>query len=353
MFTEKQKVLADAPGALNKPDQPWEVTVEGGFIVARWKWMDATFFAPTEVSNAVKEYTFKVALDDKGKYKEIDKVEESSARGGFGRGKAGFGSSSSTFVGKTSRKSIEFGLGKNNQTGEVGLVGFKLDTSEVKKSIREYLASCGWKNDGMLGIGKSGFSFLNSRISRVVIRILYGILLFFGCSILVNFFQNMQFAAGDLKQFRDAAATVKESKMTGESMSEQRRRRPGSSTTTYIYYNAYSVKYAYTAEFDAWGKSFAFEYEGENKGETDRSAVSIPAAAYIFPKPGDTVRVIFNPEAEGSFRIGSKEEWQRRGEVSFANPSLFIPCILFAVALLLIVIDVKDAKKRRLAAAKP
>ena len=34
MFTEKQKVLADAPEALNKPDQPWEATVEGNFIVS-------------------------------------------------------------------------------------------------------------------------------------------------------------------------------------------------------------------------------------------------------------------------------------------------------------------------------
>ena len=67
MFTEKKKVLAEAPGALNKPEQPWEVTVQGDSIIARWKWMDATFFTPNEVSDETRAFTFTVTLNDKGK----------------------------------------------------------------------------------------------------------------------------------------------------------------------------------------------------------------------------------------------------------------------------------------------
>ena len=78
--------------------------------------------------------------------------------------------------------------------------------------------------------------------------------------------------------------------------------------------------------------------------------MAIPASAYVFPKQGDKVSVIFDQEAEGSYRVGSKAEWQSRGEVSFTNISLIIPCVLFAVALLFIVLDVVGGKKRRAAA---
>ena len=147
MFTEKEKVLQDAPAALNRPDQPWEVTVEGDAIVAQWKWMDATFFAPAEVTDEIKDYTFRVTLNDKGKWRELDKTEESSASAGAG----GFGASKQVSVGKMSRKSISIGIGKNNQTGETGVITSKFDTAKVKKPIREFLTSCGWKKAGLFG----------------------------------------------------------------------------------------------------------------------------------------------------------------------------------------------------------
>jgi len=148
----REKVLEDAVGILNKENQPWEVNIEGNSIVARWKWMDATFFAPTEVNEKTKNFTFTVTLDEKGKWKEIDNTEEKEKGIKLNDGKIGFGSSSSTFKGKTTQKSFEFGLGKDNKTGEVGLVGFKFDTSIVKQPIRDYLTSCGWKKAGLFGL---------------------------------------------------------------------------------------------------------------------------------------------------------------------------------------------------------
>lgn len=151
MFTEKQRVLDAAPDALNREDRPWQVTVEGDSIVARWKWMDATFFAPKEVTEEAKEYSFTVILNDKGKWKEVDQSEQKSAGVSMGGGKLSIGGSSQKFIGKTTQKSFEFGVGANKQTGEAGLVGFKLDTSQVKKPIRDYLAGCGWKKSGLFG----------------------------------------------------------------------------------------------------------------------------------------------------------------------------------------------------------
>ena len=144
-MSEKQSVLANAPGALNRPDRPWAVTIEGDSIVARWKWMDAAFFAPHEVNNETREFRFTATLSDNRTWKEIDVTEKKSSGIKMSGGKIGFGSSSSTFKGKTNQKSFTLGAGKNNQTGEVGLIAFKFDTTAVKQPVREYLMACGWK----------------------------------------------------------------------------------------------------------------------------------------------------------------------------------------------------------------
>jgi hypothetical protein len=150
-MTDKHTVLAGAPGALNRLDQPWVVTVEGDSIVARWKWMDATFFAPAKVSNEVRDYAFTVTLTDKGKYKELDKTERKSGGVSMSGGKVGFGGSSQKFIGKTNAKSFSLGVGQNNQTGETGIIGFKFDTSLVKQPIRAYLEYYGFKKAGLFG----------------------------------------------------------------------------------------------------------------------------------------------------------------------------------------------------------
>ena len=150
-FPDKQTVLARAPGALNRPDQPWEACVQGDSIVAYWKWMDATFFAPHEVNNEVREYTFTVTLSDKGTWKEIDKTTNASSGVKMSGGKLSFGSSKSNFSGKTNQKSYQLGMGQNNQTGQAGLIGFKFDTTMVKQPVRDYLTACGWKKAGLFG----------------------------------------------------------------------------------------------------------------------------------------------------------------------------------------------------------
>ena len=150
-MSAKQTVLASAPGALNKPERPWEVTVVGDSIVARWKWMDATFFAPHEISDETKQFTFTVTLTDKGTWKELDKTEKKSSGVKMSGGKLSFGSSSSTFKGKTNQKSFQLGVGQNNQTGETGIIRFKFNTTDVKQPVRDYLTACGWKPAGLFG----------------------------------------------------------------------------------------------------------------------------------------------------------------------------------------------------------
>ena len=113
--------------------------------------MDARFFAPHEVSNETRQFTFTVTLTDKMTWKEIDKTENKTNSVKMSGGKIGFGTSSNSFKGKTNQKSFSFGVGQNNQTGEVGIIGFKFNTTDVKQPIRDYLISCGWKKAGLLG----------------------------------------------------------------------------------------------------------------------------------------------------------------------------------------------------------
>jgi len=151
MATDKQSMLYHAPTMLNQPDIPWVVTVEGDSIVARWKWMDATFFAPHEINDQVKQYTFSVTLNDDGTWRELDTTEEKSRDIKVGGGKVGFGTSKDMFKGKKSQKSFQFGIGKDNQTDEIGFISFKFDTTQVKQHLRGFMEANGWKKAGLFG----------------------------------------------------------------------------------------------------------------------------------------------------------------------------------------------------------
>ena len=151
MATDKQTMLYQAPAVLNRPDQPWFVQIEGDTIVARWKWMDATFFAPHEATVEVQQFTFAVTLTDKGTWKELDSTESKSSGIRMGGGSIGFGTSSDKFAGKKSQKSFSVGLGRDNETGQFGVIAFKFDSTMLKQPIRDYLTANGWKKAGLFG----------------------------------------------------------------------------------------------------------------------------------------------------------------------------------------------------------
>lgn len=146
MFTDKQKVLAEAEKVLNGPDKPWEVTIEGDKIIAKWKWLDATFFSPADINNQVKSFVFIVTLKDNGLWKEKCKTSERKINFDIRSGKITI--SNDTFIGLSTRTSYTAGLGVDNNTGKVGIVTSKFDTDRIKAAIRAYLASCGWKRKG-------------------------------------------------------------------------------------------------------------------------------------------------------------------------------------------------------------
>ncbi len=142
-MVEKEKVLMDVANVLNKEDQPWEVIVEGDSIIASWKWMNAVFFQPSEITEEIKQYKFTVTLGKNGKYTEHDQTENKKNNIDFSEGKISFGAS--TFSGQTTQKSFTIGLGKDKQTDKTGVIVSKFDTQIIKEPIRQYLKDCGWK----------------------------------------------------------------------------------------------------------------------------------------------------------------------------------------------------------------
>lgn len=146
-MVDKQTILQNIQSDLNQPDRPWEVTIQENSIVATWKWMDATFFSPSNITNKVKEYKFIVTLLDNCKWseKDISHQDKTQINGG------GLSSSKSIFIGSQTQKSFSIGFGKDNNTDKVGIIKNKFDTNEIKKVIRDYLTKCGWKKKGFFG----------------------------------------------------------------------------------------------------------------------------------------------------------------------------------------------------------
>jgi len=139
-------------GQLNRAGQPFAYWVEGNKIIGRWLWQDQTLFNPVALTDEVRTFAFICELLEDGTYKEH--TEETTRESGFsaGDGKIGLSFGSSSFKGTSTRKEFSIGLGRDNQTGQIGLVTASLDTEAIKKPLRDYLAYCGWqRKEGVLG----------------------------------------------------------------------------------------------------------------------------------------------------------------------------------------------------------
>lgn len=137
-YTKQQ--LFEAALALNGEDKKYVITVEGDKIITRVKWMDATLFSPTSISNEMREFEYIVKVNDNGTYTEIAKTISSGtslSTGGFSLNKRGM------IGGNTYTKTIAFG--RNNQTGELGIISTSFSSKEYKSPIKELMKSSGYK----------------------------------------------------------------------------------------------------------------------------------------------------------------------------------------------------------------
>ena len=135
----------------NSKDLPYKLEIVPSkedneeYIVAKWKWMDATYFNGIKVTNEIKEFVTYVKLRKDGTYTWFDSKNESESSIGI----TGTNISSNVFYGKSWEYKKVIVLGKDNQINKSGLVSFELKTSSIHKPIEEWLNNNGYKKRTM------------------------------------------------------------------------------------------------------------------------------------------------------------------------------------------------------------
>lgn len=153
-----QQTLTAVEG-LNKPDQPFSYKVEGEQIVGEWKYLDAAWAAPLAAGNVDKEFKVTITLNEADHtFSSEDHQTKKSSGFSFSNGGLSFGSSTEGFSGQKMGKEFGFGVGEAKQPQNQTSIGgptyqYKLDTSELKKPLFDFLAQTGWKRSekGLLG----------------------------------------------------------------------------------------------------------------------------------------------------------------------------------------------------------
>ena len=134
----------------NNQDLPYQLELvqdehtninEGIFVVAKWKWMDATYFSGISITNEIKDFAVYVKLEPKGDYIWFDSKEEYN----LSVNPNNISSEASSFYGKTWSYHKEIVLGKDNQLNKTGLVSFTLNTKSIHQPIEEWLYKNGYK----------------------------------------------------------------------------------------------------------------------------------------------------------------------------------------------------------------
>ena len=173
----------------------------------------------------------------------------------------------------------------------------------------------------------------------VIFRILWIMMLALFCLTLFIFLNDRSFVTNEMQTWKDATAIVMESGITKDPTITQRE-----DSSDNVYYE-YRVDYMYVAQFDAWGGPFSFTYEDANIGKLNRRTDEIPKSAFVIPKPGDSIAVIYDPETQGIYRIGSLAEWKAKAELTFEN--LAFPIVFGLVAIAMFCLDIFFRRRKK------
>jgi hypothetical protein len=155
MTTPLNELLAKV-GTLNDPANPFIYTVKGTSIIGKWDIVSAKTLYPTEFRAIDKKFEIRVDLDErKGTWKPKEKSKESG--GGIGSdGTISFGSSTSSFSGRSSSKGFSFEAGgvtkKKGEDATIAPLVYSWDTAKIKQPLFDFLEANGWKRKkGLFG----------------------------------------------------------------------------------------------------------------------------------------------------------------------------------------------------------
>ncbi|HSX48446.1 MAG TPA: hypothetical protein VLF41_03030 [Candidatus Nanoarchaeia archaeon] len=139
------EVLTQQMLALNTPENPFTVQVQGNQVVATWNIVDAKWYQVFAKAGMKATYQLIVDLDPvKYEAKYTDKNYSIAWEGGLPK----VGAEISTFQGKEFLVSsgAAYGIKDNMQPGEI--YNFSFDTRKIKRPVFAVLDQCGWKLKG-------------------------------------------------------------------------------------------------------------------------------------------------------------------------------------------------------------
>jgi len=145
-YVQKHIVLAEAPDALNRPDQPWEVSVEGDSIVARWKWEDPDWFKTQEVTADIRAFSYSVTLSDRGSWTDDSADRDRKPRFYKDGVRKNLRPALRELTAVTAERGVSTGPDDEVRTEPLAPADPEFDVAAIQKAIRSYLLSCGYRS---------------------------------------------------------------------------------------------------------------------------------------------------------------------------------------------------------------
>ena len=142
-LTEEQinKIYLDAKEYFNNNHPELECEIKDNNLVLGINWKDTTYFNGSGLAHEYSHFKCIVKVLPNGQYHRTDVILDDSESLDIKKLQI----SRSGFSGKIVRRTIEFSLGKDNRTGEKGLIKNEFSTSIIQKPIKEYFSSIGLK----------------------------------------------------------------------------------------------------------------------------------------------------------------------------------------------------------------
>ena len=131
-----QKAAADLTARYN-----FVCTIEQGMLVIQANWKDTTYINGPGLTREQRSYRHIVRIKPNGKYATLDVYVDDYQSVGLG----GLVIRRDAFSGKAVTFNWEAQIGKNNQTGEKGLIVNRFSSRDIQAPVKEYFNNLGFK----------------------------------------------------------------------------------------------------------------------------------------------------------------------------------------------------------------
>ena len=118
---------------------PFVCTIQQGCLIVQLNWKDNTYFNMQGLTREACSYRHIVKIKPDGKFVTVDVFVNDYTAVGMG----GLRISRSAFAGKQIRFTKEIALGRNNQTGQVGVITNEFSTKWIQEPVKNYFLNLG------------------------------------------------------------------------------------------------------------------------------------------------------------------------------------------------------------------